>query len=209
MKRSVAVCGSLILVVLFAGRLPADPPPAAAPAAIELAVGQALPAIAAVGDDGKPWLAAEHVGKKVVVMYFYPGDFTGGCIRQAVAVRDGLAKLEALDIEIVGISGDSVETHQLFKSAFGLKHTLLADPDGALAKQLGVPVQNGARVRTRNPDGKPILDAAGKSIMVERKSTLPRWTLVIGKDGKLLSKRTKVDPATDADEVAKLVADAK
>jgi peroxiredoxin Q/BCP len=212
MMRSVALCGSLILGGLCAGRLLADEPrvdsPAAASATVELTVGEAVPGFEAVGDDGQPWRAADHVGKKIVVMYFYPGDFTGGCIKQAQAFREGLARLEALDVELIGVSGDSVATHQLFKTTYGLKHTLLADPEGALAKQLGLPVQKGAKVRTRGPDGQPLLDGAGKSIMVERGAALPRWTLVIGKDGKLLSKRTQVNPATDADEVARLVADA-
>ena len=70
------MCGSFILVVLFAGRLPADPP-ADSPQAVELTVGQALPGFEAVGDDGSPGLSAEHVGKKIVVFYFYPGRFHG------------------------------------------------------------------------------------------------------------------------------------
>ena len=112
-------------------------------------------------------------------------------------------------MELVGVSGDSAATHQLFKTAYGLKHTLLADPEGVLAKQFGLSVQKGTRVRSADTDGQPLLDAASKSIIVERGVTLPRWTLIVGKDGKLLSKRTQVNPATDADEVAKLVEAAK
>ena len=44
-------------------------------------------------DAGQAWKSADHVGKHVLVLYFYPGDFTGGCIRQAEAYRDGLAKI--------------------------------------------------------------------------------------------------------------------
>jgi len=213
MCRAAAISAVIILQLFDAGRLSAQSPPADSPVAVAAASGltvdQSPAAFEAVGDDGRPWLSAEHVGKKIVVFYFYPGDFTGGCIKQAQAFREGLTRLEALDVELVGVSGDSVATHQLFKSTYGLKHTLLADPDGALAKQLGMPVQKGAKVRTRGPDGQPLLDGAGKSIMIERGATLPRWTIVVGKDGKLLSKRMQVNPATDADEVAKLVEAAK
>jgi peroxiredoxin Q/BCP len=186
--------------------LTADQPAATTEKAPEVSEGAAFPSFEALDDRGQTWKSADHVGKKVIVLYFYPGDFTGGCIRQAQAFREGLVNLEALDIEVVGVSGDSVETHRLFKESHGLKHTLLADPDGAMAKQLGLPVQKGSRVRTRGLDGKPLMDEKGKSIILERKVTLPRWTLIVGQDGKVISKRTDVNPATDAEEVGKIVA---
>jgi peroxiredoxin Q/BCP len=154
------------------------------------------------------WKSVDQVGTRIVVLYFYPGDFTGGCTRQAQSYRDAIARLEELGIELVGISGDDVATHKLFKESHGLTHTLLADPDGALAAKLGIPVQRHNRpmkVRTRDSDGKPLLDQQGKSIIIERKVTLPRWTLIIARDGTLVSKRTNVDPAKDAEEVAKTV----
>jgi thioredoxin-dependent peroxiredoxin len=161
-------------------------------------------AFESIDDQGQPWKSSDHIGKSIVVLYFYPGDFTGGCIPQAEAFREGLQKLRDAGIEVVGVSGDSAETHRLFKEAYGLKHTLLADPEGALARQLGIPVQAGGKVRTRGPDGQPLMDEKGKSIIVHRSVTFPRWTLVIDRDGKLASKRTNVPPATDADEIVKL-----
>src|SRR5205814_2888579 len=83
------------------------------PAKEVLTVGEPLPDFASPDDVGNPWKLSDHLGRKTLVFYFYPGDFTGGCIRQAVAFRDGLKKLEALDIEVIGISGDSMATHQL------------------------------------------------------------------------------------------------
>jgi peroxiredoxin len=142
----------------------------------------------------------------VIVMYFYPGDFTGGCIKQAEAFRAGLQMLSDAGVEVIGVSGDSAATHKLFKETYGLTHVLLADPEGTLAKQLGVPVtERPAKVRTRGKDGKPLMDEKGKSIIVERPVTLPRWTLIIGRDGKLAAKRTTVNPATEAEEVLKIV----
>jgi peroxiredoxin Q/BCP len=183
----------------------------------DLSAGEELPAVdpligapvlgfESVDDAGQPWRSADHLGKNVIVLYFYPGDFTGGCIKQAESFRAGLQMLSDAGVTVVGVSGDTVATHKLFKESYGLTHTLLADPDGALAKQLGVPVtERLAKVRTRGKDGTPLMDEKGKSIFVERPVTLPRWTLIIGRDGKLAAKRTEVNPATEADEVLKTV----
>jgi peroxiredoxin Q/BCP len=92
MTFAVAI-GSFLLVAI--GTATADD--GAAPAVRKddaLTVGQALPAFETTDDQGQPWKSADHVGKKVLVLYFYLGDFTGGCTRQAQAYRDGLAKIE-------------------------------------------------------------------------------------------------------------------
>src|SRR5688500_14295123 len=111
------------------------------PPAETLTVGAVLPAFTCLDDCGQEWKSNQHVGSKVVVIYFYPGDFTSGCTKQAQAFRDGLTRLEELGVELVGVSGDEVATHKLFKETHSLRHTLLADPDGVLADQLGIPVQ--------------------------------------------------------------------
>jgi peroxiredoxin Q/BCP len=198
---------ALELCLLVLGQAESESTPAVPPAAaaVELAAGAPLPVFEVVDQDGQEWKSADHIGRKVVVLYFYPGDFTGGCIKQAEAFRAGLARLEESGVELIGISGDSPETHRLFREAYGLKHTLLSDPEGKLAANLGVPATGGGKVRTRGPDGKPLMDAKGKSIIVERRMTFARWTLVIDRAGKIVSKRTQVNPAIDAEEVLKLV----
>lgn len=173
----------------------------------EVAVGDSLPAFSLEDDQGAAWHLVDHIGKKIIVLYFYPGDFTGGCNNQVRAYRDNLARLEELDVELIGVSGDSVPTHELYKSTHQLKHTLLSDADGCLACTLGMSRQPGAKVRARNLDGKVIVTDNGRSLFVERNVTLPRWTLIIGRDGKVVSKRTAIDPATDVDEVTKIVAE--
>src|SRR5262245_7961095 len=174
-----------------------------------LEVGVPIPDFTCLDDCGQQWKSGQHIGRKIVVIYFYPGDFTDGCTKQAQSFRDGLTRLEKLGVELIGVSGEEVLTHQRFKETYGLRHTLLADPDAALAQRLEIPVKQPAKpvkVRTRGPDGKPLMDNQGKkSIFIERKVTLPRWTLVIGQDGKLASKRMNVDPRTDVDEVVKIV----
>ena len=182
----------------------AEEPKPEAPAA-GLAVGELLPAFESTDEQGLPWKSADHVGKKVLVLYFYPGDFTGGCIKQVEAYREGLAKLEELGVELVGVSGDEVATHKLFRETHDLKHTLLADSRGELAKLVGIPVSAGDRVRPRNADRQSLVDAAGKRIIFQRPVTLARWTLIVDKDGKIAALRNIVDPVTDSEEVRKIV----
>ena len=198
----------LALGTLLAAEPAATESPAAASniARAELIEGALLPAFECLDDQRQIWKSSDHVGKRIIVLYVYPGDFTGGCIKQAQAFQAGLAMLADQGVEVVGLSGDSAETHQMFKTTFDLKHTLLADPNGDLARQLGIPVNDRTiKVRTRGTDGKPLMNEKGKSIFVERGATLPRWTLIIGRDGTLLSKRTDVNPATDAEEVLKVI----
>jgi len=137
------------------------------------------------------------VGKKYLVVYFYPGDFTPGCTKQAQFVRDSMNKLTEAGIEVVGVSGDAAETHALFKKAEKLNFTLLADPDGSLAKQFGVPVAAGGTVKTK--------DAEGKIVTLKREVTAARWTFIIGKDGKVLYRNTKVNPVEDSKQVVAFI----
>ena len=171
------------------------------------AVGNPLPAFELPDDAGKPWKSADHLGKQVLVLYFYPGDFTGGCVKQAEAYRDGLTKLEELGALLIGVSGDEVATHKLFRETYGLKHTLLADTQGEVARLLGVPVSGSSRVSVRGPDRMPLRDAAGEPIVVKRNVTLARWTIIVDRQGSIASVRKIVDPATDQEEVRKIVAE--
>jgi thioredoxin-dependent peroxiredoxin len=172
---------------------------------VELKPGDAAPAFKGVDAQGNPWNSADHVGKKYVVVYFYPGDFTPGCTAQARSLRDNMNKLAEKGIVVVGISGDSVKTHQMFTKAQQLNFMLLADEDGNLAKQFGVPVGKGAEVIAKGADGKPLKDAEGKPVKLTRNVTAARWTFVLDKDGKIASKNTKVIPAQDAKAVADLI----
>src|SRR4051812_4416123 len=79
-------------------------------------VGDKAPAFQSVDETGQPWKSNDHVGKKVVVLYFYPADFTGGCTAQACGYRDDIEKLAGKGVEVVGVSGDSAKTHTLFKA---------------------------------------------------------------------------------------------
>jgi peroxiredoxin Q/BCP len=88
-----------------------------------------------------------------------------------------------------------------------LNFTLLADEDGALAKKFGVPLSKGGEVRPRDQLNKPILDDDGKPLVLKREVTAARWTFIIGKDGKIVYKNTKVNPAEDSKQVAAFIAE--
>jgi peroxiredoxin Q/BCP len=172
---------------------------------VELNVGDVAPVFESMNDEGKTWMSADLVGKKILVVYFYPADFTSGCRMQAQNFRDTMNKLAEKGVAVIGISGDSAMNHELFKKVEKLNFTLLADEDGVLAKKFGVPVGKGGEVRPRDAMNKPILDPDGQPLILKRGVTAARWTFIIGKDGKILYKNTKVNPATDSKQVTEFV----
>src|SRR5262249_48334935 len=106
----------------------------------KIKVGDKAPAFESVDENGKAWKSSDVVGKKILVLYFSPADFTGGCTAQACGYRDDIEKLSGKGVEVVGVSGDSAENHALFKKEHKLPFTLLADTKGEVAKTFGVPV---------------------------------------------------------------------
>ncbi|KAA5544521.1 peroxiredoxin [Roseiconus nitratireducens] len=169
----------------------------ASAAETDLEVGDAAPSFEAVDDTGKVWKSADHVGKKIVVLYFYPADMTGGCTAQACGYRDRMESLEAAGVEVVGVSGDTAENHQLFKKAHQLNFTLLADPDGEVAKKFGVPVSVGEKSVTK------IIDGSEK--VLTRGATAKRWTFVIDRDGNIAYKDSQVNAKQDPEKIQAVV----
>ena len=159
----------------------------------DLKVGDAAPTFTSTDDQGKAWNSADVIGKKVLVVYFYPADMTGGCTKQACGFRDDMKKLSDKGIEVIGVSGDSVEGHKVFKEFHKLNFTLLADEKGDVAKAFGVPLKAGGVFKTK--------DAAGNDVQLKRGVTAARWTFVIDKDGKIAYKDTKVNAAEDSKKI--------
>lgn len=83
-------------------------------------------------------LSLEDLRGKSVVLYFYPKDDTPGCTKEARAFRDSTPDFEAKDAVVVGVSGDSVNSHDKFANKYGLPFTLVSDPDHAIAQAYGV-----------------------------------------------------------------------
>lgn len=165
-------------------------------AADGVAVGDPAPLFSAKDDQGKTWKSEEHVGKKILVVYFYPADLTGGCTKQACAFRDDLPKFTEQGVEVIGVSGDTVENHQLFKKAHDLNFTLLADTEGTVAKAFGVPSREGGSIQ-RTVDN--------REYTLTRALTTARWTFVIDKSGKVVHKNTSVNAAEDSQAVMQVL----
>ena len=163
----------------------------------DLKVGDPAPEFQAKDDQGKAWKSSDVVGKKILVVYFYPADMTGGCTKQACGFRDDMKKLTDKDVVVVGVSGDSVRNHQLFKKAENLNFTLLADEQGKVAEAFGVPFTKGEKSIERVIDG--------KKETLTRGGTAARWTFVVDRDGKIAMKNTKVNAAEDSKAILQKV----
>lgn len=161
-------------------------------------VGAAAPQFEVLDDRGETWKSADHYGKKIVVVYFYPADMTGGCTVQACSFRDDLGKLTDKGVIVVGVSGDSVENHQLFKRAHQLNFPLLADVDGKVADAFGVPKTVGEKTVKA--------EIEGKSYDLIRNVTTKRYTFVIDRDGKIAYKDDAVNAREDSQKVQAVIA---
>ncbi len=110
-------------------------------------VGDAAPQIEAKDQDGKTWKLADEVGKKVVLVYFYPRDDTPGCTKEACGFRDRISDLKKYKVEVVGVSFDSAESHQKFISKYNLNFPLLVDTDGKIAEAYGTKMDGKSMAR--------------------------------------------------------------
>jgi thioredoxin-dependent peroxiredoxin len=99
--------------------------------------GQPAPSFTAHADQGQV-VTLESLRGRYVVLYFYPKDDTPGCTTEACELRDAFPRFSAADATIIGVSPDSVASHQKFKTKFSLPFTLLADTDHAIAEAYGV-----------------------------------------------------------------------
>jgi thioredoxin-dependent peroxiredoxin len=161
-----------------------------------LSSGDNAPVFKAPADDGSTWNIQDVLGKKYIVVYFYPAAMTGGCTKQACSYRDHRDDLLEAGVEVVGVSGDRVENLRLFKEAENLNFTLLSDEKGDIARAFGVPVGDGGTV-TRT-----IGDTEHELV---REITTRRWTFIIGKNSKIIYKNDSVNAENDTEEVLNFI----
>ena len=125
---------SLIAAVAFVASLTlALAEPSKAPA-----VGDKAPLVQGMDQGGKDWKLSDAIGKKAVLLYFYPKDNTPGCTKEACGLRDRMEDLKKDNVEVIGVSFDSEASHQKFISDQHLNFTLIADTDGKIADAYGV-----------------------------------------------------------------------
>jgi peroxiredoxin Q/BCP len=101
--------------------------------------GSKVPVFALQNQDGKEFDLKSVLGKKNLVIYFYPKDDTPGCTKEACHFRDQFEAFNQADALIIGISAQSVESHKAFAEKYKLTFTLLSDPDNTVRKMFGVP----------------------------------------------------------------------
>jgi peroxiredoxin Q/BCP len=129
---------SLVTLLLLAAASLAGSCLSAASAAQTPKVGDAAPLIQGTDQEGKTWKLADVVGKKLVLLYFYPKDDTPGCTKEACGFRDRMADLKKDNVQVIGVSFDSAGSHQKFIAKYDLNFPLLADADGKIADAYGV-----------------------------------------------------------------------
>ena len=91
--------------------------------------------------DGDGSVTLSKLKGKKVVLYFYPKDDTSGCTAEACAFRDMFPRFKKMDAAVIGISRDSVASHDKFKKKYELPFTLAADTEGKVTEKYGVWVQ--------------------------------------------------------------------
>jgi peroxiredoxin Q/BCP len=136
--------------------------------------GKAAPAFSLKDANGKTVALKDFKGKNVVV-YFYPKDDTPGCTKEACGFRDRMGGLQTNNVELIGVSHDSVESHKKFTDEYKLNFTLLADPDGKIIEAYDVKM--------------PMM-AMSK-----------RVSFLIGLDGKIVHVTDAMNPQTHFDEM--------
>jgi peroxiredoxin Q/BCP len=114
---------------------------------------------------GGPWKLSAHRGHPVV-LYFYPKDNTPGCTTEGAAFRDLYERFRAAGAEVVGVSRDSLKSHQGFAAKMGFPFPLISDPDEALCDRFGV-------IKMKNMYGRQVRG-------------IERSTFLIGADGTLV-----------------------
>ena len=136
--------------------------------------GQHLPEVDFTTESGERLGAGDLAGGKTV-LYFYPGDDTTGCTKEACAFRDRMDDYAAADIQVYGVSLDSPESHRRFREKYNLNFPLLTDEGGRASEALGVLREGGEKAN--------------------------RVTFLISRRGEIAKVYPEVSPETHADEI--------
>ncbi|GIW66582.1 MAG: peroxiredoxin [Candidatus Parcubacteria bacterium] len=147
---------------------------------MKLKIDQPAPDFSLKDQNGDFHRLSDYKGKWVLV-YFYPKDNTPGCIKEACVIRDNFPAFEKLNIAILGISNDTVESHKKFAQKYKLPFTLLADDKKEVVKKYGV-------------WGK-------KKFMGIEYEGISRTSFLINPQGKIVKIYENVKPAIHAKEV--------
>jgi peroxiredoxin Q/BCP len=130
---------SVAVIIILATRCNAQPQEMKK----KIEVGSMVPDFSLPDQDGEMFHIKDVLGKKKLVIYFYPKDDTPGCTKQACTFRDQYDVFDKQGAMIIGISGQSVESHKAFAEKYHLNFTLLADTENKVRSLFGVPTSMG------------------------------------------------------------------
>jgi peroxiredoxin Q/BCP len=103
-----------------------------------LSTGDRAPDFSLISNSGKPVSLVDFLGKKMIVLFFYPRDGTPGCKAEVLSFREKYDVFTDLDAEVIGISSDTIDSHSKFASECDLSFPLLSDNGGTVRKEYGV-----------------------------------------------------------------------
>lgn len=106
---------------------------------MKIEAGSIMPSFILPDQDGNLFDINEVLGKKNLVIYFYPKDDTPGCTKEACSFRDSFEDFSEVGAEVIGISSDPVKAHKNFASKYGLQFRLLSDENKKVRQAFGVP----------------------------------------------------------------------
>jgi thioredoxin-dependent peroxiredoxin len=140
----------------------------------DLTIGQKAPDFWLPTDEETQVTPSDLKGK-AIVLYFYPKDDTSGCTAQAVGFSNLLDQFEAANAVVIGVSKDSLKSHQKFRQKYDLKIKLASDSDTQVAEQFGVWVQKSMYGRTYMGLERStfLIDRDGKIAQIWRKVKVP------------------------------------
>lgn len=134
--------------------------------AIELKEGLEAPDFSLIGSDKKEHKLSDFRGKKVV-LYFYPKDNTPACSLEAQAFKDKIAKFQSINTIILGVSRDTLSSHDKFITKFGLPFLLLSNSDERVCKLYDV-------IKEKNMYGKKVMGIERSTFLINEDGILEK-----------------------------------
>jgi peroxiredoxin Q/BCP len=147
----------------------------------QLTEGNIAPDFTSLDSNGRSFKLSDFRKKKNVVVYFYPKDFTPGCTTEATEFTRDYNKIKEANIEIIGVSPDTDESHTKFRQKLNIPYLLSADTQNETSKKYGV--------------------YGPKSFMGKEYVGVNRSTFLIDMNGKIIKIFSKVKPAGHSQEV--------
>ena len=134
-------------------------------------IGQPVPPFSIAATSGKTLQLSDFLGKKLI-LYFYPKDSTPGCTTEGQAFRDHIAEFQQLNTEILGVSRDSLKSHENFKSKHCFPFELLSDSDEQLCQLFDV-------IKMKNMYGKQVRGIERSTFLLDENGVLVKeWRKV-------------------------------